>query len=56
MVFSLTSLQTWQVKIDVRVVRHACAIMFQLAEVAASGDLLRRIGRQSSSVTTTRDK
>jgi len=37
--WSLTSLQTRLIKIGARVVRHARAITFQLAEVAVSGDL-----------------
>ena len=41
--WSLTSLQTRLIKIGARVVRHARAITFQLAEVAVSGDLFRRI-------------
>jgi hypothetical protein len=41
--WSLTSLQTRLIKIGARVVRHARAITFQLAEVAVSGDLFRHI-------------
>jgi len=41
--WSLTSLQTRLIKIGARVVRHARAIKFQLAEVAASGDRFRLI-------------
>ncbi len=41
--WSLTSLQTRLIKIGARVVRHARAITFQLAEVAVSGDLFHRI-------------
>ena len=41
--WSLTSLQTRLIKIGARVVRHARAIIFQLAEVAVSGDLFNRI-------------
>ncbi len=37
----VTSLQTQLIKIGARVVRHARAITFQLAEVAVTGDLLR---------------
>lgn len=40
---SATSLQTRLIKIGARVVRHARAITFQLAEVAISGDLFHRI-------------
>jgi hypothetical protein len=36
--WSLTSLQTRLIKTGARVVRHARAITFQLAEVAVSGD------------------
>jgi len=39
----LTSLQTRLIKIGARVVRHARAITFQLAEVAVNGDLFNRI-------------
>jgi hypothetical protein len=39
----LTSLQTRLIKIGARVVRHARAISFQLAEAAVSGDLFARI-------------
>ncbi len=41
--WSLTSLQTRLIKIGARVVRHAPAITFQLAEFAVSGDLFNRI-------------
>ena len=41
--WSLTSLQTRLIKIGARVVRHARAITFQLAEVAVSGNLFHRI-------------
>jgi hypothetical protein len=41
--WSLTSLQTRLIKIGARVVRHARAITFQLAEVAVCGALFRRI-------------
>jgi hypothetical protein len=41
--WSLTSLQNRLIKIGARVVRHARAITFQLAEVAVSGGLFRRI-------------
>ena len=41
--WSLTSLQTRLIKIGARVVRHARAITFQLAEVAVSDDLFTRI-------------
>lgn len=41
--WSLTSLQTRLIKIGARVVRHARAITFQLAEVAVSGGLFTRI-------------
>jgi hypothetical protein len=41
--WSLTSLQTRLIKIGARVVRHARAISFQLADVAISCDLFRRI-------------
>ncbi|MEO0991650.1 MAG: IS1380 family transposase, partial [Pseudomonadota bacterium] len=41
--WSLTNLQTRLIKIGARVVRHARAIPFQLAEVAVRGDLFRRI-------------
>jgi hypothetical protein len=39
----LTSFQRQAIKIGARVVRHARAITFQLAEVAVSGDLSTRI-------------
>ena len=41
--WSLTSLQARVIKIGARVVRHARAITFQLAEIAVSGDLFNRI-------------
>jgi hypothetical protein len=41
--WSLTSLQTRLIKIGARVVHHARAITFQLAEVAVTGDLFARI-------------
>ncbi len=41
--WSLTSMQTRLIKIGARVVRHARAITFQLAEVAVSGNLFTRI-------------
>ena len=41
--WALTSLQTRLIKIGARVVRHARAITFQLAEVAVSGSLFNRI-------------
>jgi hypothetical protein len=41
--WSLTSLQLKLIKIGARVVRHARAIAFQLAEVAVNGDLFTRI-------------
>jgi hypothetical protein len=41
--WSLTSLQTRLIKIGARVVRHARAITFQLAEVGVTGDLFNRI-------------
>ena len=41
--WSLTSLQTRLIKIGARVVRHARAIIFQLAEVAIPRDLFHRI-------------
>ncbi len=41
--WSLTSLQTRLIKISARVVRHARAITFQLAEVDVNGALFRRI-------------
>jgi hypothetical protein len=41
--WSLTSLQTRLIKIGARVVRHARAITFQLAEVAISCDIFKRI-------------
>ena len=40
---SLTSLQLKLIKIRARVVRHACAITFQLAEVAVTGAMVRAI-------------
>jgi hypothetical protein len=41
--WSLTSLQARLIKIGARVVRHARAVTFQLAEVIISGDLFHRI-------------
>ena len=41
--WSLTSLQLKLIKIGARVVRHACAITFQLAEVAVTGAMVRAI-------------
>jgi regulation of enolase protein 1 (concanavalin A-like superfamily) len=41
--WSLTSLQTRLIKIGARVVRHARAITFQLAELAVCGTLFSRI-------------
>jgi regulation of enolase protein 1 (concanavalin A-like superfamily) len=41
--WSLTSLQTRLIKIGARVVRHARAITFQLADVTVSGDLFNQI-------------
>ena len=41
--WSLTSLQTRLIKIGARVVRHARAITFQLAEVAVCGSLFNSI-------------
>jgi hypothetical protein len=41
--WSLTSLQLKLIKIGARVVRHARAITFQLAEVAVSGTMVRAI-------------
>ena len=41
--WSLTSLQTRLIKIGARVVRHARAITFQLAEDGVSGDMFNRI-------------
>jgi hypothetical protein len=41
--WSLTSLQTRLIKIGARVVRHARAITFQLAEVAVTGPMVRAI-------------
>jgi Transposase DDE domain group 1 len=46
--WSLTSLQTRLIKIGARVVRHARAITFQLAEVAISGDCSIASWRRSS--------
>ena len=40
---SLTSLQTQLIKIGARVIRHARAITFQLAEVAVSGNLFSHV-------------
>ena len=41
--WSLTSLQLKLIKIGARVVRHARAITFQLAEVAVKGPMIRAI-------------
>ena len=41
--WSLTSLQIKLIKIGARVVRHARAITFQLAEVAVTGPMVRAI-------------
>lgn len=41
--WSLTSLQLKLIKIGARVVRHARAITFQLAEFAVTGPMLRAI-------------
>lgn len=41
--WSLTSLQLKLIKIGARVVRHARAIIFQLAEVAVTGPMVRTI-------------
>ena len=41
--WSLTSLQNRLIKIGARVVRHASAITFQLAEVAVGGNLFTRL-------------
>ena len=41
--WSLTSLQRKLIKIRARVVRHARAITFQLAEVAVTGPMVRAI-------------
>ena len=41
--WSLTSLQLKLIKIGARVVRHARAITFQLAEVAVTGSMVRAI-------------
>ena len=41
--WSFTSLQTRLIKTGARVVRHARAITFQLADVAVSGDPFTRI-------------
>ncbi|MEZ5913347.1 MAG: transposase [Paracoccaceae bacterium] len=40
---SLTSLQLKLIKIGARVVRHARAITFQLAEVAVTGPMVRAV-------------
>ena len=44
--WSLTSLQLKLIKIGARVVRHARAITFQLAEVAVTGPMVRAIPRR----------
>ena len=41
--WSLTSLQLKLLKIGARLVRYACAISFQLAEVAVTGPMERAI-------------
>ena len=41
--WSLTSIQVKLIKIGARVVRHARAITFQLAEVAVTGPTVRAI-------------
>lgn len=41
--WSLTSLQLKLIKIGARVVRHARAIIFQLAEVAVSGPMVHAV-------------
>jgi hypothetical protein len=41
--WSLTSLQLKLIKIGARVVRHARAITFQLAEAAVTGPMVRAI-------------
>ena len=41
--WSLTSLQLKLIKIGARVIRHARAITFQLAEVAVTGPMVRTI-------------
>jgi hypothetical protein len=41
--WSFTSLQLKPFKIGARVVRHACAITFPLAEVAVTGPMVRAI-------------
>lgn len=41
--WSLTSLQLKLIKIGARVVRHARAIIFQLAEAAVSGPMVRAV-------------
>ena len=41
--WSLTSLQLKLIKIGARVIRHARAITFQLAEVAVTGPMVRAI-------------
>jgi len=41
--WSLSSLQLKLIKIGARVVRHARAITFQLAEVAVTGPMVRAI-------------
>jgi hypothetical protein len=41
--WSLTSLQLKLIKMGARVVRHARAITFQLAEVAVTGSIVRAI-------------
>lgn len=41
--WSLTSLQLKLIKIGARVVRHARAVTFQLAEVAVTGPMVRAV-------------
>jgi hypothetical protein len=43
--WSLTSLQLKLIKIGARVVRHARAITFQLAEIAVTGPMVREVAR-----------
>ncbi len=44
--WSLTTLREKLVKIGAKVVRHGCYVTFQLAEVAVSRDLFRKILRR----------
>lgn len=41
--WSFTSLQLKLIKIGARVVRHACAVTFQFAEIAVTGATVRAI-------------